>query len=76
MPIIPVSKVNKNVKFLIVHILANFPNVGKKRARLLLAHFLTFEAVIMATKEELMEIKGIGEKIAESIIETRSFVFE
>lgn len=48
-------------------IVSSLPNVDNTRARRLLDHFQTVERVFMASKEELMSVSGIGEKISEEI---------
>lgn len=48
-------------------IVSSLPNIDNTRAKKLLSHFQTVEHVFMATKEELMSISGIGEKISEEI---------
>jgi DNA excision repair protein ERCC-4 len=49
------------------HILQGLPGIGPKRARELLAHFHTVEAVMKASPERLSEIHGIGPKVARRI---------
>jgi DNA processing protein len=44
--------------------------VGQMLSKMLLAHFGSAEAVFSATRNQLMAIDGIGEKIAENIIHT------
>ena len=51
------------------YILASFPSVGLKNARLLLAHFGSVKAILDAGEEELRAVKGIGEKTARQIID-------
>jgi Fanconi anemia group M protein len=51
------------------YILASFPSVGLRNARLLLAHFGSVKAVLDADGEALRAVKGIGEKIARQIHE-------
>ncbi len=43
--------------------------VGETTAKYLAAHFLSLDAVMNATREELMESEEVGEKIADAIIE-------
>ncbi|MDD1667171.1 MAG: DEAD/DEAH box helicase [Methanomicrobiales archaeon] len=50
-------------------ILASFPSVGLRNARLLLAHFGSVKAVLDADEEALRAVKGIGEKTARQIYE-------
>ena len=52
----------------VLYILTAFPSVGPKAARDLLSEFGSLRAVLSATKEELMDVKGIGEKTASAII--------
>lgn len=49
------------------YILASFPSVGPRSARLLLSHFGSLAAVLSADEAALREVKGIGEKTARSI---------
>jgi len=49
------------------YVLASFPGIGLKNARLLLEHFGSLKAVIDAGKEDLVSVKGIGEKTASRI---------
>ncbi len=42
--------------------------VGETSARLLARHFKSIDALMAATEEELMEVEGIGEVIANSVI--------
>ncbi|WP_298669905.1 DEAD/DEAH box helicase [uncultured Methanofollis sp.] len=51
------------------NVVAAFPEVGLKSARALLEHFGSVQAVINAEKEDLMKVKGIGEKTAGTILE-------
>jgi ERCC4-related helicase len=48
-------------------IVSSLPNIDNTRAKKLLGHFQTVEHVFSASKEELMSISGIGEKISEEI---------
>ncbi|MCC7565766.1 MAG: DEAD/DEAH box helicase, partial [Methanomicrobiaceae archaeon] len=49
------------------YVLASFPGVGLKHARLLLKHFGSLKAVVDAEREELLSVKGVGEKTADAI---------
>jgi ERCC4-related helicase/ERCC4-type nuclease len=49
------------------YVLGAFPNIGLKNARLLLEEFGTLKAVIEADLDDLMAVRGIGEKTAEAI---------
>ncbi|MCQ2377489.1 MAG: helix-hairpin-helix domain-containing protein, partial [Methanocorpusculum sp.] len=51
----------------VLYILTSFPDVGPKAARLLLGRFGSLKGIMSATKEELMSVKGVGEKTASSI---------
>jgi ERCC4-related helicase len=51
------------------YIISAFPEIGLKNARLLLAHFGSVQAVANAEPEELVAIKGIGEKTAQKIFD-------
>ncbi len=50
-------------------VVASFPEIGARYARLLLEHFGSVQALVNAEKEELMKVPGIGEKKAEKIYE-------
>ncbi|HOK79090.1 MAG TPA: ERCC4 domain-containing protein [Verrucomicrobiota bacterium] len=54
-----------------IRMLTALPQIGPHRARLLLNHFGSVAAVVQAAREELMEVRGIGEHIAREI---RAFV--
>ena len=45
------------------------PNIGKKTAYDLMAHFGTLEALMGATEQELVDIEDVGESVASSITE-------
>lgn len=49
------------------HILQGLPGIGPRRARCLLDHFGSVEAVIAASADELAGVRGIGEDIAAKI---------
>nr|WP_321349442.1 DEAD/DEAH box helicase [uncultured Methanoregula sp.] len=51
------------------YIVSAFPDIGMKNARLLLAHFGSIQAIANASLEELVAIKGIGEKTAQRVFE-------
>ena len=51
------------------YILTAVPEVGPKAAREILAAFGTLRAVFSASAEELMQVKGVGEKTAGGIVE-------
>ena len=48
--------------------LTKIQGIGDKKAKALLKHFKTIGAVKAATKEELLEVSGITEKLADNII--------
>ena len=43
--------------------------VGERCARVLAEHFVSMEALMRATAQEIAEIDGVGEKIAESLVQ-------
>lgn len=51
-------------------IISSFPGIGPKHARILLKELGSVRAVVESGKEELMKIKGIGDKTASSVFET------
>jgi Fanconi anemia group M protein len=51
------------------YVIASFPSVGLRNARLLLSHFGSVKAVLDADEEALTAVKGIGEKTARQILE-------
>ncbi len=51
------------------YVVAALPGIGIQTARVLLLHFRSVERVMSATKKELMEVEGVGVKIAERIKE-------
>lgn len=48
-------------------IVSSLPNIDNTRAKKLLTSFQTVERVFQASREELMSVTGIGEKISEEI---------
>jgi Fanconi anemia group M protein len=48
-------------------IVASLPNIDNTRSKKLLSSFQTVERIFQASKEELMSVAGIGEKISEEI---------
>jgi ERCC4-related helicase len=60
-------KMHRSVKEDQEYIISAFPEIGMKHARLLLAHFGSVQAIVNASLEELITIKGIGEKTAQKI---------
>ena len=47
--------------------LDGIPGVGDKRKKAILKHFRTVEALKAATAEEIAEVPGVPEKVAESV---------
>ncbi len=47
--------------------LENIPGIGKQRAKLLLSHFRTIEAIKKASVKELCDVKGMSEPVAENV---------
>jgi len=47
----------------------SIPGVGSEAAKLLEEHFLSFDKVATASADELVKVKGIGPKMAKSIVE-------
>lgn len=58
------------------YILTAVPEVGPKTAREILAAFHTLRAVFTAPVEELMRVKGVGEKTAGGIVEAAERKYE
>jgi len=54
----------------ILYVLTAFPDVGPKAARDLLREFGSLKALLSASKDDLMNVKGVGEKTASSIVKT------
>lgn len=52
-----------------LNILCAFPGINMSRAKLLLEKFGSIEQIVNAPVEELMQVKGIGEKLAKQIKE-------
>ncbi len=50
-------------------ILEEIPGVGKVRQKALMTHFQTIDKIKNARKNDLLEVKGINEKVAKNIIE-------
>jgi Fanconi anemia group M protein len=51
------------------YIISAFPEIGLKNARLLLAQFGSIQGIVNATLEELVAVRGVGEKTAQKIFE-------
>ena len=62
--------VKRNALDAAIRILSQIDGISTVKARAILEHFKTLRAVILANKEKLMEIKGIGPKLAENISKT------
>lgn len=50
-------------------ILENIPAIGKQKAKVLLKHFGSIDAISNATTDELKEVDGIGDKHAQNIFD-------
>ncbi|HNX17110.1 MAG TPA: DEAD/DEAH box helicase [Methanoregula sp.] len=59
----------KSAKEELEYIVSAFPDIGLKNARLLLAHFGSVQRIVNANLEELVAVKGIGEKTGTKIFE-------
>ena len=66
----------KSVKEQQEYLVAAFPDIGLKNARLLLNHCGSVRAVVNANEEVLSSIRGIGEKTAQRIAELASRPYE
>lgn len=53
-------------KFLVA---IGIPHVGKQMADVLASEFKTYENLVKASKQDLLKIEGVGEKVADSILE-------
>jgi Fanconi anemia group M protein len=62
-------KIHRSVREDQEYIISAFPEIGMKNARLLLAHFGSIQAIVNASFEELVAVRGIGEKTAQRIVE-------
>ncbi|MDO5851515.1 MAG: DEAD/DEAH box helicase [Methanobacteriaceae archaeon] len=51
-----------------IFIIESLPNVGPVMAKKLLTHFTSVKKLVNASKEELKEVEGVGNKIADNII--------
>lgn len=49
--------------------ISSIEGVGEQKAKLLLKHFKSVEAISKASKQELMKVDGIGESLAKTIFE-------
>ncbi|MBP1928177.1 Fanconi anemia group M protein [Methanolinea mesophila] len=66
---IPLQKSYQSLREQQELVVASFPDIGARYARLLLEHFGSLQALVNADKEALMKVPGIGEKKAEKIYE-------
>ncbi len=57
-------------------IIGNFPGIGPKLARSLLAHFGSVKRIMTAGERELMEVEGIGKLKAEAIHKTVNSAYD
>lgn len=62
-------KIHRSVREDQEYIVSAFPEIGLRNARLLLAHFGSIQGIVNASLEELVAVKGIGEKTAQRIVE-------
>jgi len=69
---VPLRKSSQSVRHQQENIIASFPDIGLKNARLLLDHFGSVRGVIDADESELVEVKGVGEGRARRIHELAS----
>lgn len=56
-------------KGMLASILEEIPGIGKKRREALMKHFGRVENIKKATKEEIMELPGMTEKTAQSVVD-------
>lgn len=54
------------------HIVCGLPDIGEKKSYNLIEHFGSVKSIMNASKEDLMEVDGIGSKIAERIVDVIS----
>ena len=66
---VPLRKDSRSVGHQQENIIASFPDIGLKNARLLLEHFGSVRGVIDADFSELVKVKGIGEGRARRIFD-------
>ncbi len=62
-------KTHRSVKEDQEYIVSAFPEIGMKNARLLLSHFGSVQGIVNASLEELVAVKGIGEKTGQRVFE-------
>ncbi|MDD1706934.1 MAG: DEAD/DEAH box helicase [Methanoregulaceae archaeon] len=68
-PRLPLHKAYRSSREEQEMIIASFPEIGLKNARLLLESFGSIQGIITATEEDLARVRGIGEKKAHRIFE-------
>ncbi len=51
------------------YVVSSFPEIGLRNARLLLAHFGSIQGIVNASLEELVAVRGIGEKTGQKVYE-------
>ncbi len=49
-------------------IVSAFPNIGVQTAKLLLEHFGSIKNLVNASEEQLLELKGVGDKTAQMLV--------
>ncbi len=62
-------KIHRSLKEDQEYVISAFPEIGMKNARLLLSHFGSIQAITNASPEDLVAVKGIGEKTAQRIFD-------
>ena len=62
-------KAHRSVKEDQEYIISAFPEIGMKNARLLLAHFGSIQEIANASFDQLVAVKGIGEKTGQKVFE-------
>jgi ERCC4-type nuclease len=60
---------------LLVYVVSSLPGIGAKTANNLLKHFGSVRGVMNASKEQLMEVDGVGPKKAEEIHEVLTMAY-
>ncbi|MEM2365652.1 MAG: ERCC4 domain-containing protein [candidate division WOR-3 bacterium] len=66
----------ESIKDMQLYLIESLPGISSVRARALLEKFRTPKRIFMASKEELMQVEGIGEITAEKIINVLNSPFE
>ena len=62
-------KIHRSVREDQEYIISAFPEIGMKNARLLLSHFGSIQGIVNASLEELVAVKGIGEKTGQKVFD-------